>query len=59
MSSQVKVTEEAKFPGVCFICGQAIYTDDIIVRSFLGETPVAAHAQCDPDFKVEGSKQCG
>lgn len=50
----MKITEKAEHPGSCFICGQAIHVDDVIVCSFLGVTPVAAHAQCDPDFAVGG-----
>ena len=45
----MKVTEKALFPGTCFICGQHILTNDIIVKSFLGVNPVAAHAICDPE----------
>ena len=51
----MKRTEKAEFPGTCFICGQPIYTDDVIVRSSLGATPVASHAQCDPEFKDGGA----
>jgi hypothetical protein len=51
----MKITEKATIAGTCFICGQRIYVGDIIVRSHLGINPVAAHAQCDPEFAIGGS----
>ena len=51
----MKITEKAAFPGMCFICAQPIRVDDIIVRSQLGITPVAAHASCDPELAIGGS----
>lgn len=43
-----KQIEKAEFPGCCFICGERIYTGDIITRGMSGITPIAMHVQCDP-----------
>lgn len=48
-------TEIAEFPGFCILCGKPIYTGQVIIRSSSGNAPVAAHADCHPDFKVGGS----
>lgn len=50
----MKITETATHPGTCFICARPIHVKDVIVCSLLGVNPVAAHAQCDPDFAVGG-----
>jgi hypothetical protein len=51
----MKITEKARVPGMCFICAQLINVGDVIVCSHLGVNPVAAHAQCDPEFATGGS----
>lgn len=51
----MKITEKANKPGMCHICASPFSVGEVIVCSHLGTVPVAAHAQCDPDFKVGGS----
>ena len=51
----MKITEKARVPGTCFICAQPIHVGDVIVCSHLGTNPVAAHAQCDPEFSTGGA----
>lgn len=50
----MKITGKATHPGTCFICARPIHVKDVIVCSFLGANPVAAHIKCDPDFAIGG-----
>jgi hypothetical protein len=44
------MTEKAKFPGTCYICGGRIYVNDIITLHELSNgITTATHVECDPE----------
>lgn len=55
MKREDKRVEKADHAGLCYTCGNRILYGDEIVKDEIGETPIARHAVCDPDFSVGGS----